>query len=48
MIPDLDIYRTLDSKTPSARERASNGEHVAAVAALWVAPQGDELAGRLG
>ncbi len=50
MIPDLDIYRPLDSKTPSARERASNGEHVTAVAALvvavWAAPQGDELAER--
>ncbi len=50
MIRDLDIYRTLDSKTPSARERAFNGEHVPAVAALgvaaWAVPQGDELAER--
>ncbi len=50
MILDLDIYRPLDSETPSARERASNGVHVPAVAALvvvaWAAPQGDELAER--
>ena len=50
MIPDLDIYRPLDSKTPSGRERASNGEHVPVVAALgvaaWAAPQGDEMAER--
>ncbi len=50
MIRTLNIYRTLDSKTPSVRERASNGEHVPAVAALplaaWADPQGDEWAER--
>ncbi len=50
MIRTLDIYRTLDSKTPSARERASNGVHVPAVAALlpavWAGSQEGELAER--
>ncbi len=49
MIRDLDIYRPLDSKTPSGRERASNGAHepaVALLAAAWAAPQGDEMAER--
>ncbi len=51
MILDLDIYRPLDSKTPSARVRASNGAHepaAALLAAAWAVSQGDELAGRLG
>ncbi len=52
MIRTLDIYRPLDSETPSARVRAFNKVHEPAVAALLVAVlvayQGDELAGRPG
>jgi hypothetical protein len=50
MIRTLDIYRPLDSKTPSVHEWAFNWVHVPAVAALvaaaWAAPQGDEMAER--
>ncbi len=50
MIRTLDIYRPLDSKTPSVHDRAFNWVHVPAVAALvaaaWADPRGDEMAER--